>query len=230
MATYVLVHGSHQGGWIWKPVGERLTAAGHTVYHPSLDGSAERKGSVRADITLKSEGAEIASLLFYEDLTDVIFVGTSTGGMVVCEAAEQVPERVGRLVFIDALVPVPGETVPIINSRPPYDCGELVYGPRPEDARGRAFAGLSGQLAEWALARYTQQPIAPTDDPVDLKQFWSRSWRVDVLRCTQGAAPPEAHQRRTAEKLGGSYAEIDAGHYAMLSHPDEIARYLLERA
>jgi hypothetical protein len=38
------------------------------------------------------------------------------------------------------------------------------------------------------------------------------------------------HQQRTADKLGGSYAEIDAGHYPMLSHPDEIAQYLLARA
>jgi pimeloyl-ACP methyl ester carboxylesterase len=229
MATYVLVHGSHQGGWIWKPVGERLIGAGHAVYRPTLDGSAERQGSVRNEITLKSVGAEVASLLFFEDLTDVILVGTSTGGMVVCQAAEQAPERVRRLVFIDALVPVPGESVPIINSRAPYDRAELVYGPRSEEARGRAFAGLSGEVYEWALARYTRHPVAPTDDPVDLEAFWSRSWQVDVLRCARGAAPPEAHQRRTAERLGGSYAEIDAGHYAMLSHPDEIARYLLER-
>jgi pimeloyl-ACP methyl ester carboxylesterase len=230
LATYVLVHGSHQGGWIWKPVGERLIAAGHSVYRPSLDGSAERKGSLRPEITLKSEGAEIANLLFYEDLTDAILVGTSTGGMVVAEAAEQAAERVRRLIFIDGLVPVPGETVPTINSRPPYDRSGLVYGPPPEQARGRAYAGLTGEVYEWALARYTLQPIAPTDDPVDLKGFWSRKWQADVLRCTQGNAPPEAHQRRTAEKLGGSYAEIEAGHYAMLSHPDEIARYLLERA
>ena len=102
----------------------------------------------------------------------------------------------------------------------------------PEEARGRVFADLSPDVQEWALARYTQHPVRPTEEPVDLNAFWSRSWtgKVDVLRCTRSSAPPEAHQRRTAEKLGGSYAEIDAGHYPMLSHTDEIARYLLERA
>jgi pimeloyl-ACP methyl ester carboxylesterase len=230
MATCVLVHGSFQGGWIWKPVAERLAAAGHAVYRPTLDGSAERKGGVRPEITLTSLGNEIAGLLFYEDLTDVIFVGTSTGGMVVCQAAEQAPQRIRRLVFMDALVPLPGESVPEINSRPPYDRSRLVYGPPPEEARGTVFAGLPADVYEWALARYTQQPTAVTDDPVDLRGFWSRTWQVDVQRWRQSALPPEAHQRRTAEKLGGSYAELDAGHYAMLSHPDEIASYLLERA
>ena len=90
MSTFVLVHGSYQGGWIWKLVGERLSAHGHVVYRPTLQGSAERRRDIRPDLTLADYGAEIADLFFYEDLTDVIFVGTSIGGMVVCEAAPKV--------------------------------------------------------------------------------------------------------------------------------------------
>ena len=231
MATYVLVHGSFQGGWIWKLVGERLVDAGHRVYRPTLDGSAERRRNLRADLSLTDYGAELADVLFFEDLADVVLVGTSIGGMVVCEAAQRVPERIKRLVFIDALVPLPGETVPEINGRAPYDRSRsLVYGPPVESARESAYADLPPAIREWALARYTQQAIAPTDDPVDLREFWSQRWQVDVLRCTQSPAPPEAHQRRTAERLGGSYAELDAGHYPMLSHPAEVADYLLARA
>jgi pimeloyl-ACP methyl ester carboxylesterase len=229
MATYVLVHGSYQGGWIWKFVGERLEDAGHRVYRPTLDGSAERRRKLSPNLSLADYGDEIADLFFYEDLTDVIFVGTSIGGMVVCQAAERIGERIRRIVFIDALVPLSGETVPTINSRPPYPKSNLVYGPRPEDA-GTIFAELSGAILDWAVARYTQQAIAPTDDPVDLREFWSRTWQVDVLRCTRSPAPPEAHQRRTAERLNGTYAELDAGHYPMLSHPVDIATYLLARA
>jgi pimeloyl-ACP methyl ester carboxylesterase len=230
MATYVLVHGTYQGGWIWQPVGDLLVNRGHRVYRPTLEGSGERRRNLRSDLSLKDYGAEIADLLFYEDLHDVVFVGTSIGGMVVCQAAQQVPERVRRLVFMDALVPLSGESVPLINSRAPYDQRNLVYGPKPDQARGVVYADLPPDVEDWALARYTQQAIAPTDDPVDLQEFWSRTWQVDVLRCTQGPLPPEAHQRRTAEKLHGSYSEIDAGHYPMLSHPAEIARYLLDRA
>ena len=51
MATYVLIHGAYQGGWIWKRVAERLRAAGHTVHAPTLDGCAERHDGVRAGIT-----------------------------------------------------------------------------------------------------------------------------------------------------------------------------------
>jgi pimeloyl-ACP methyl ester carboxylesterase len=230
MSTFVLVHGSYQGGWIWKPVGERLAARGHVVYRPTLQGSAERRRDIRPDLSLADYGTEIADLFFYEDLTEVIFVGTSIGGMVVAEAAPKVAERIRRLIFVDALVPLPGESVPQINSRAPYDQRNLVYGPAaPESARGTIFAGLPSAVENWALARYTQQAIKPTDDAVDLQDFWSRTWQVDVLRCTRSPAPPESHQRRTAERLHGTYTELDAGHYPMLSHPDEVAEYLVGR-
>jgi pimeloyl-ACP methyl ester carboxylesterase len=228
MATFVLVHGSYQGGWIWKFVAQRLEAAGHHVYRPTLEGSAERRRTLSPTLSLADYGAEIADLFFYEDLRDVVFVGTSIGGMVVCQAAEQVPERIQRIIFIEALVPLPGETVPTINSRPPYPKSNVVYGPKPEDA-GSIFTDLPAETQAWAVARYTQQAIAPTDDPVDLHAFWARAWQVDVLRCTRSPAPPEAHQRRTAERLRGTYTELDAGHYPMLSHPAEVTAYLLER-
>src|SRR5207248_11076053 len=79
MPTYILIHGAYQGGWIWKPVATRLRAAGHLVYAPTLDGCGERGQLVRAGITVGTHGREIAQLLFYEDLSDVVLVGTSSG-------------------------------------------------------------------------------------------------------------------------------------------------------
>ena len=230
MATFVLVHGSWQGGWIWKPVATKLQAAGHVVYHPTLDGCAERSHALRAEITLDTQGGEVAGLLFYEDLSDVILVGTSSGGMVVARAAEMAPERIRRLVFIDALAPIPDETVATINSRPLANSVDLAYGLSPDQVQERAFPDLAPGIREWAAARYTRHPLAPTEAPVDLRAFWSRTWQADVLRCSRSAAPPEAHQRRTAERLKGTYQEIDAGHYPMLSNADEVADYLLARA
>ena len=47
-----------------------------------------------------------------------------------------------------------------------------------------------------------------------------------ALDITRAVNPPEHHQRRTAEKLGGKYAELDTGHYPMLSMPDELTALL----
>jgi pimeloyl-ACP methyl ester carboxylesterase len=119
MATYVLLHGAYQGGWIWQPVATRLRAAGHTVYAPTLDGCGERAHLLRPGITVGTQAQEIAQLLFYEDLQDVVLVGTSSGGMVLCKAAELARERVARLVFVDALALLPGEQVESIVPRTP---------------------------------------------------------------------------------------------------------------
>ena len=210
MSTFVLVHGSHVGGWAWKHLAARLRAQGHLVYHPSMDGAAERVPGLRPEITLDSQGREVAGLMFYEDLGDVILVGTSVGGMVVARAAEEVPERVGRVVFIDALVPLPGELVATINGRARRDTTDLAYGPSVEESMANGFRGLSPELQAWARPRYTRHPRLPVDEPVDLQRFWSLQWRADVLRCTQGSLPPEAHQRRTAERLGATFEEIDS--------------------
>src|ERR1700676_4069942 len=117
MATYVLVHGSYQGGWIWQKVAARLRAAGHEVYAPSLDGCAERKSTVRPGITTETQAEEVAQLLFYEDLRNVVLVGTSSGGMVACRCAELMRDRIGRLVFVDALALLDGEKIRDIVTR-----------------------------------------------------------------------------------------------------------------
>ncbi len=120
MSTFVLIHGAYQGGWIWSPVAKRLRAEGHLVHAPSLDGCGERAAQIRPGVTTETQAEEIANLFHYEDLGDVTLVGTSAGGMVAAKAAELAPERVERLVFVDALVLKHGEKI-----------RDIVGGPRP---------------------------------------------------------------------------------------------------
>jgi pimeloyl-ACP methyl ester carboxylesterase len=226
MATYVLVHGAYQGGWIWKPVAQRLRAGGHSVYAPTLEGCGERHEQVRAGITVATHADEVARLLFYEDLREVVLVGTSSGGMVICKAAELARERIARLVFVDALALLPGERVADIVNRPPGDVTAVTIAPTRQDAEGRMFADLEPVTRAWALDRYTPHPIAALEAPMVPTDFWERAWTASVIRCRRARNPPEVHQRRTAERLKATYAEVDTGHYPMLSEPDELARLL----
>jgi pimeloyl-ACP methyl ester carboxylesterase len=230
MATFVLIHGSYQGGWIWKPVAARLRAQGHEVYTPTLEGCGERAEQVRAGITTETQADEVASLLFYEDLDNVVLVGTSSGGMVACRVAELIPDRIGRLVFADALALLPGEKIGDIVTRSTAAGapGGLTRGPSREDAANRLFADLDPAMREHALERYTQHPIAIYDQGVKLEHFWSMPWEASVIWCKQAQNPGEAHQRRTAEKLQGSFAELDTGHYPMLSEPEKLTAMLLK--
>jgi len=64
----------------------------------------------------------------------------------------------------------------------------------------------------------------------DLDKFWAQSWPATVIYCTGSINPSEAHQRRTADKLDADWIELDAGHYPMLSHGEEMTRLLLAEA
>ena len=97
MATFVLIHGAWHGGWCWKFVAPALRRAGHEVYAPSLTGMGERKHLARPDIDLDTHIEDVVSLMEMEDLSEVILLGHSYGGMVVTGAADR-SRRVGKLV------------------------------------------------------------------------------------------------------------------------------------
>jgi len=226
MTTFVLVHGSYQGGWIWQRVANRLRAAGHDVYAPTLDACAERRHQIRPGIDATSQGEELAELLFFEDLHDVVLVGTSSGGMVACRAAELRRDRIARLVFVDALALFNGERIRDIVTRSTVVPAGLAAGPSREDAERRLFADLEPAIRTWALDRYTQHPIGVSDTPVKLDSFWGQQWPTTVVWCRRAPNPGETHQRRTAERLNGRWFELDTGHYPMLSMPHELTALL----
>ena len=228
MATYVLVHGAYQGGWIWKPVATRLRAAGHLVHVPTLDGCGERAHTIRPGITVTTHAREVAGLLFYEDLSNVILAGTSSGGMVIQTAAELARDRIARVAFVDALALMPGEKVDnIVKRSAPNETTAISTGPTKADAESRLFRDLDPALRAWALARVTPHPLAALEAPMEPTTFWDHSWKATVIRCRQAVNPPEAHQRRTAERLKAAWHELDTGHYPMLSAPEELTRLLL---
>src|SRR6185437_13939442 len=142
MTDFVLIHGAYQGGWIWKLVAERLRARGHTVFAPSLDGCGERATQLRAGITTETQGKEVAGLLHFQDLKNVVLVGTSSGGMVMACVAEQARERIARIVFADALALFDGEKIRDVVTRPAEINTPIALGPSREEAAARMFVDL----------------------------------------------------------------------------------------
>jgi pimeloyl-ACP methyl ester carboxylesterase len=111
MATVVLVHGAWAGGWVWRDVADRLRAAGHQVYTPTLTGLGERSHLASPAIDLATHVSDVANVVIYEDLAEVVLAGHSYGGMVITGVAERIPERLAQLVYVDAYVPFSGESL-----------------------------------------------------------------------------------------------------------------------
>ncbi len=227
MAMFVLIHGAYQGGWIWRSVAERITRTGQLVLTPTLDGCAERAPHLRAGITTESHADEIAALLDFYDLGDVVLAATSSGGMVMARVAELARARIARLVFADALALLNGERIRDIVTRPAAVETDLGVGPTAPDAEGRLLADLDPELRTWAAERFTLHPRAVFYAPVKLERFWEQDWDASVLYCSGAANPGKAHIRRTADLLGGSWHQFATGHYPMLSMPDETADLIM---
>jgi len=111
MATVVLVHGTTAGGWVWRKVAPRLRAAGHVVYTPTLTGLGERVHLATRETGLTTHIDDIVNTLVFEELTDVVLAGHSYGGMVITGVVDRVPERIGRLIYLDAVVSEDGEAL-----------------------------------------------------------------------------------------------------------------------
>jgi pimeloyl-ACP methyl ester carboxylesterase len=166
-------------------------------------------------------------MLFFEDLHDIVLVGTSCGGMVAARVAETARDRIGRIVLADALALFNGETVADHVKRPTAVTTDVGTGPSPEDAANRMFVSLDEPTKSWALARYTLHPVAAMAAPVKLDRFWQESWNASVIWCRRSANPPLAHQKRAAETLKARWYELDTGHYPMLTEPQALAELIM---
>src|SRR5262249_6110189 len=76
-APFVLLHGGSLGGWCFQRVARELRRAGHEVYTPTLTGFGERNHLKGADITMETHIRDVANVLEFEDLRDVVLVGHS---------------------------------------------------------------------------------------------------------------------------------------------------------
>src|SRR5215210_6214703 len=127
MSTYVLVHGAWGGSHVWRQFRPLLQQVGHTVYTPSLTGLGERTHLASPQVNLSSHIEDVSSAIWYEDLTDIILVGHSYGGMVVTGVADRMPERIAHLVYLDAFVPASGQSLFDMTAR------NADAEPRPDD-------------------------------------------------------------------------------------------------
>jgi len=239
MATIVLVHGAWHGGWCWKRVTPLLRAAGHEVYTPTLTGLGDRVHLLGPDITLSTHIDDVVNLLSYEDLTDVLLVGHSYGGMVITGAAEKVPERLAHLVYLDAFVPTDGRSLidyyaPEVAERwKARACSEgRGYGipPTPPEVLG---VSRDDDLA-WVRPKLGQQPLRTFLDPVQLSNAAARDLPRTYIYCSSpwvgrvGPFGQFANWIRTDHDW--HYLEMATGHDAMVTAPRELATTLIEIA
>ncbi len=126
-SVYVIVHGAWGGGWSFKKIDQLLTENGNIVYRPTLTGQGEKVHLASKEINLKTHFNDIINTILFEELYNVILVGHSYGGMVISGVAERIPERIKKLIYVDAFVPKDMESVSDLRESPWGSLNEMGY-------------------------------------------------------------------------------------------------------
>jgi pimeloyl-ACP methyl ester carboxylesterase len=236
--TFLLVHGSWQGGWAWENVIRELSRKGHRALAPTLPGHGP--GTSRAGITHQDCVRAVVAFIQKHALDGVIAVGHSFGGTVVQKVAEQLPDRIARTVFLDALILRDNESV--LDILPP-EFASLITSlatASPENTMmipWEAWRDNFIQDAPETLARSTWERLSPEPnqvnvDKVELKRFDSLAIPKSFIYCRQDKSlgPGYFHPRMSSRLRQHKLLEMDGSHQVMFSRPRELADALVEAA
>lgn len=229
------MHGGRHGGWCWKWVAHNLRNRGHAVFAPTLTGLGERSHLLSPEITLETHAQDITSVIQWEDLEDVVLVGHSYGGMVISAVAQNAPDRIQHLVFLDAMLPRTGEAlVDLIGVEATYAMANLVLQRGdgwflPVNRSASDYGIDDPALAAWVDARLTPQPYSTYTDVLGSADI---AWNIGAtyIRCERSnSIRPEIYERardRARHDSHFSFLDLNAGHDAMITHPDLVAEHL----
>lgn len=231
MATFLFVAGAWLGGWCWRDVAAPLQAAGHSVASATLTGLGERAHLLSPQIGLHTHVADIVGLFHYRDLSAVTLVGHSYGGTVITAAAEQVPDRIRRLVYLDASVPRDGESNddvigPEMAAQLRSDAQSGGEGWRVPPAQ-YVLTGLADTARIWVEERLTPHPLRSFAEPVQLRSQAAAALPRAFIR-TSMQSDLYGRLIDQAREAGWYCCELTGGHYAMLREPQAVAAALSE--
>ncbi|AKD58457.1 hypothetical protein SD10_10665 [Spirosoma radiotolerans] len=221
--TFLLVHGAWSGGWDYAQVETILRAKGDKVYRPTLTGLGERVHLANPTINLTTFISDIVNVIKFEDLHNVILVGHSFGGMVISGVAEQLPDRISKLIYLDAMVPNDGESAQMV-------CGDL-------------WNSLMASHVKDGFMEYPFGPvrsIPPMDVAQSLKTFTEplslRNPLVKTIPTTFIVMTKNGQSQAANDQMGlvkarqrhWQIASLEGGHYAMREQPEQLVKKLEE--
>jgi pimeloyl-ACP methyl ester carboxylesterase len=219
MGNFVLIPGMCHGGWCFEELTGRLRAQGHAVHPLTLTGLSERSHLLHGGVNLDTHIQDVTGVLAAENIQDAVLVGHSYGGMVITGAADRAPERVKALVYLDAMVPEPGDSAWTLVSdqerRWYLDVVETGYAVRP-------LPFFDPRATPHPLASLLQ-PLQLTSDPAHTRR------RVYVYAAGWDGQSPftPTYQRLREDPSWRTYA-LDSGHNLMRDAPQDLLKILFQ--
>lgn len=237
MKTYLLIHGSWHGGWCWDLVKKLLENQGHKVFNPTLPGMDYLIMPPPRGVGLKEHVEFVESFIKENNLDNIILVGHSYAGMIITSLAIRVPERISKLVYLDAFLPEPGqslldislpERVKMIKDSLVDERGDTIEQGGLEPYLVPVRSPETFGLTDPVLRAEIEPKLVPTpfktftdkvdtgDVPLDIKKYYIRCTECFLLE----------NMENTAKQKGFLMYRVVAGHDAMLTNPEELSNIL----
>jgi len=220
--TFVIVHGASGGGWDWKTMDGLLTKRGHTVYRPTLTGLGERMHLNSPEIDLTTHVTDIVNVILFEDLSEVVLVGHSYGGMVITGVMDRIPLRISHAVFLDAAVPEDGKSA--VDLWPSFISENHVVDGIVYFSWLDPTHPVPGDVPQ-SLKTFTEPVSFNNPEAIQLPATFI-AFIADEQTVEDRATDPSW---QNAKARGWSIQSLDSDHNAQRSHPEELAD-LLEAA
>lgn len=231
--TFVLIAGAWHGAWCWQRLTPLLTARGHRVLTPELPGTGGDRGGA-ASATLESWAQSLAQCVAAE--TSPVLVGHSRAGIVISRAAELVPERIERLVYLAAYLLPAGETMAAVaradrDSLVPANMIAASSGItctlRPQIVREAFYGDCDPETAALAEAQLSPEPLKPLVTALKISDTRFGAVSRAYIECTRDRTLTLGAQRRMQAVLPcAPVITLESDHSPFLSHPRELAEVL----
>jgi pimeloyl-ACP methyl ester carboxylesterase len=217
--SVVLIPGAGGLGWFWHRVVVELSQRGYDAFAADLPADDESKGlPAYADAVVDAIG----------DREDIAMVAQSMGAFSAPLIWQRVPVR--RVVFVNAMIPLPGETPGEWWDNVGLEPARIAAAER--DGYGTDFdletyflhdipADLKAEMYQHAVP----QSDGPFGDPCTFE-----AWPDIPIHAVAGRDdrffPLELQRRVARERLGIEVDVVPGGHLAALSYPADLAAYL----
>lgn len=220
MTTFVLIPGGWHGGWYYQRLAEALRARGHRAYPLTLTGLGERRHQLNSSVNLDTHIEDVVRVLEDEQLSDVVLLGHSYGGMVVSGVIDRAADRIKAAIHSDAYVPEDGQSCFELTS----DFFRRMF------LEGAARDGISVPPTPGGDPRRTPHPLgsflqrvklANAPPPIPRGYLYLSGWPDSPFAAVYERVRREPHWRTF---------EVPVGHSVMREAYDELLAVVLQFA
>jgi len=220
IVSVVLVHGAWADGSSWSRVIPLLQAEGLTVVAAQLP------------LTSLADDVAAAKRALISAPGSVVLVGHSWGGMIVTEAGDD--PKVAALVYVAAFSGAEGQsTGELVNAHPKPPALETIR----DDGNGFVYVTEQGMIENVApdLSRVEARTMAVTQGPLAARTFGDEltkaAWKTRpswyIVSANDRCVSVDL-ERAAAKLMGSTTTELPSGHLSLMSHPEEVARVILQ--